>query len=287
MKRHIVCVSVLMLAFSAILALSCEKRALPESDAAADNRQKLYTQIEAALCSGMTSLELPIDGNVCDVEGMLARIGRESVYARTMLLKYAWNLKQRNGQTMLYLNFSYTQAWGNNIRRLKQEAREIAARIVQNNIDTNYSDAEKALLLHDVLCNACRYDDAASPQSRWGYGAFVRKCVVCEGYAEAYAMLLDAAGIPCRLVSGYALADMQPHLWNLVEFDGAWHHVDVTWDDADEITVYTYFLRDDSDFSRTHRWDSSAYPAADESVSLTEIEADLQRNFVARYFERT
>ena len=53
---------------------------------------------------------------------------------------------------------------------------------------------------------------------------------VCEGYARAFKVLCDEAGIPCVLVDGEALGE--PHMWNYVQMDdGKWYAVDVTWND--------------------------------------------------------
>lgn len=58
---------------------------------------------------------------------------------------------------------------------------------------------------------------------------------VCEGYAKAFKVLCDQAGIPCVLVSGTAKssdsAEAEPHMWNYVQIGNAWYAVDVTWND--------------------------------------------------------
>ena len=55
---------------------------------------------------------------------------------------------------------------------------------------------------------------------------------VCEGYARAFKVLCDRAGIPCVLVDGLAYAAPGgEHMWNYVEVEGQWYAVDVTWND--------------------------------------------------------
>ena len=57
---------------------------------------------------------------------------------------------------------------------------------------------------------------------------------VCEGYARAFKVLCDAAGIPCVLVDGQATnssGQTEAHMWNYAQVDGAWYAVDVTWND--------------------------------------------------------
>lgn len=53
---------------------------------------------------------------------------------------------------------------------------------------------------------------------------------VCEGYARAFKVLCDKAGIPCVLTDG--TANGGAHMWNYASVDGTWYAVDVTWDDT-------------------------------------------------------
>ncbi len=87
------------------------------------------------------------------------------------------------------------------------------------------SQAEKALLVHDMLCLGFEYD--LSLESRDLYGFFVNKKGTCQGYAWAYMAILREMGIECE----FAASDSIEHIWNLVKIDGEWYHVDVTWDD--------------------------------------------------------
>ena len=102
----------------------------------------------------------------------------------------------------------------------------------------SFSDPmEQALAAHDYLMTCCAYnwDTAANnnaPSSTESYvysayGALVDEDAVCQGYALAYKLILNEVGIPCVTVSSSAMN----HMWNLVQLDNKWYHVDVTWDD--------------------------------------------------------
>ena len=52
---------------------------------------------------------------------------------------------------------------------------------------------------------------------------------VCNGYAEAMALLMTCVGIENQIVTG--TADNELHAWNQVCLDGNWYQVDATWDD--------------------------------------------------------
>lgn len=117
------------------------------------------------------------------------------------------------------------------------------------------SDYDKAKYFHDYLVLNTEYNDAdiSNPHSALhsAYSCIVNKEAVCDGYAGAYKILCENAGIPCEIVSGYAKNNYEnvgvgeSHAWNIVYLDGNWYHTDVTWDDPtgmdkDYIT-YAYF----------------------------------------------
>lgn len=52
---------------------------------------------------------------------------------------------------------------------------------------------------------------------------------ICEGYARAFKVLCDAAGVSCVIADGDGGG--VSHMWNNVCIDGKWYGVDVTWDD--------------------------------------------------------
>jgi hypothetical protein len=117
------------------------------------------------------------------------------------------------------------------------------------------SDLEKALALHDYLVLNCAYNWAVATETEKNmttsnpvfsaYGALVNQDAVCQGYALAYELLLQEVGIQCVM----ATSDTMKHAWNMVKLDGAWYHVDTTWDDPTPNTegqvFHTYFLISD------------------------------------------
>lgn len=115
--------------------------------------------------------------------------------------------------------------------KMEQNADKLLEGIVDNN---RLSDVEKALLLHDRLALWCEYDpyyletQTITWQAAIAYGALVARQAVCQGYAQAYAYLLEKVGIDSYVVSSTQLN----HAWNIVYINGAAYHTDVTWDDA-------------------------------------------------------
>ena len=137
-------------------------------------------------------------------------------------------------------------------------------------------EEEKALRLHDYLVHICdcdvtvKDDKVYSTLARTAYSALVRRKAVCEGYAMAYRLLLNAAGI----VSDVAIDRGSHHIWNYVRIRDRWYHVDVTWDDPVLIGAprrgrrisHRHFLMSDNKARRTghKRWNVRGLPPADD-----------------------
>lgn len=115
-------------------------------------------------------------------------------------------------------------------------------------VDPNWDTVRKCMFLNDYLCTHMAYD-IVNRQKRNIYQALIEGSGVCEGYAKAFWYLADKLGINCRLVSSNALN----HEWTIVEIDGNWYHIDVTWNDAltnnadvPGRALHKYFLIDDA-----------------------------------------
>lgn len=99
------------------------------------------------------------------------------------------------------------------------------------------SDYKKELIIHDEIINQVQYafDNKGNPSvEKWAHsivGVFDTSYnkVVCERYAKAFQLLMNACGIECIYIPG--TANGSGHGWNKVKLDGDWYNVDVTWDD--------------------------------------------------------
>lgn len=152
---------------------------------------------------------------------------------------------------------------------------------------------DRLLLLHDILVDETEYDAAAAEllslgtaeddelhQSASAYGCLVNRRAVCSGYAAAFQLMAVRLGAECRRVKGIELRDGAPHEWNLLNLDGAWYHVDVTWDDPvfagdalDGYRSYDYFCVTTDEILENHALDDP-----DSCPSCTAAEA----NYYAR-----
>jgi len=115
-----------------------------------------------------------------------------------------------------------------------------------------------ALWLHDWLVYNANYDYTYT--NYHPSGVLLNGTGVCQSYAEAYSLLLDAFSIENMVLS----APEMNHAWNLVKIDGEWCHIDCTWDDPGTggAENYTYFGMNDALMERDHVWNTETYPAS-------------------------
>lgn len=135
----------------------------------------------------------------------------------------------------------------------------------------NTSDFDKELFVHDAIINSCVYSDKDILSESTVEGVFVEKSAKCSGYARAFKLLLEKAGIESVLVHGTATdfdGNSVKHMWNAVRLDGSWYFTDITWDDpvSDDGTDYCrhlFFNMNSALLNRTHSEYSFTYPCTD------------------------
>lgn len=94
-------------------------------------------------------------------------------------------------------------------------------------VDETWSDLEKVLYFNGYLASHYRYDPTIGLDSYDVYHFLKNKEGVCQAYYLTCKALLDACGIP----STYAKSETAKHIWNVLQLDGKWYHLDVTWND--------------------------------------------------------
>lgn len=103
-------------------------------------------------------------------------------------------------------------------------------------IPADASDFEKELYIHDYIVKNCDYDDSRDVTASMTYSCIVAGSAACEGYAKAAKYLLEKAEIECFTLVGDAQnfeGENESHMWNIVNIDGEYYHLDTTWDDPD------------------------------------------------------
>ena len=134
-------------------------------------------------------------------------------------------------------------------------------RIYGQLVDEDMSDYEKVKAIYKGVMARTEYDydfyeaslageaPAGSKQVLTGtwIGLVEGSDMVCGGYADSVATLLDMAGIPNLQISGESADGSMGHAWNKVLLDGVWYNLDATWGDTSR-NPSAYFLRSDSVF---------------------------------------
>lgn len=124
-----------------------------------------------------------------------------------------------------------------------------------------------AVAVHDMLVRNVDYKNDGKISHTMA-APLAMKYGVCDGFSKAYKFVMDGLGIPCIVISGEAqdpaTIKIEPHAWNMVQLDGKWCHVDVTFDKGlkgNDFPRYDYFGLSDGDILIDHIYDKQLYPA--------------------------
>lgn len=125
------------------------------------------------------------------------------------------------------------------------------------------------LRIHDILSRNIRYVAGENPELHSIVGPLTKKTGVCEGYAKTLKFILDALSIPSIVIVGMGYNQLtnqeEPHAWNLVQIDGEWTHIDLTFDTTireHDVPRYDYFGLSNNEILKDHKYDVSLYPEA-------------------------
>ena len=124
----------------------------------------------------------------------------------------------------------------------------------------NADDLETEVFINDYLVSHCEYDPDAE-MCHSAYGALVGGKAVCDGYAHAFQLLCNKAGIACSVIEGTSDFNEDKdtgHMWNCVQVGGDWYNADVTWNDINKTQFfcerYFYLNIDDKEIKTDHRF---------------------------------
>ena len=136
--------------------------------------------------------------------------------------------------------------------------------------DTDGSDYEKALWLHDWLLKQLDYDHSLKWSS--AESALTRKLGTCQAYESAYSKLLTAAGI----TNAETRDTYDGHTWNAMKLDGKWYQVDCTWDDTKDNyynfdQTHLYFGLTDELMALAHNGHDQIYTASGYGTRSTSL----------------
>ena len=135
-------------------------------------------------------------------------------------------------------------------------------------VNENATVEEKIKSVHDYIINNTKYDRSrkngeSEYHSDTAYGALYEGYAVCGGYSDTMSLFLNRMNIP----NFKASSDM--HIWNVVNVNGQWLNLDLTWDDPISIDgldylEYDFFLIDSQRMlkleKKEHNFNADTYP---------------------------
>lgn len=206
--------------------------------------QNLYDQIDD-LEQTLTFTETELTTE--EVEGVLQRLQYQPEFF--WLDGYTYFVQGSDYQ--VECNWKYTDP-----AALRPQVEEAAAQALAI-LPADAQDYDKALLLHDWLCDHIVYQYSQDGSDQDLYGALVNGQCVCAGYSAAYEYLLRQAGVEAETVRGTADngTNVESHAWTKLVLDGEIYYTDVTWDDHEDFPDghnYSWFALTSDQMDVTH-----------------------------------
>lgn len=215
-----------------------------------------------------------VTGLRTDVDRFYDTVRIRASGAQANLLKFGLGQYQ-SYEEFRVLDVRFTYRIGRfKLRQMEQDVAAEVKRIGKILFHAGMPPEVKVYLAHNYLTTTVTYDlkadnDLEMSYRQSAYGALLRHRCVCQGYANAFKLLMDAAGVYCEIVVGPILGTDEYHAWNIVRLSGRKHcHIDVTWDDTNAHRPgYMYFCRSDRYFDGKRAWERSLHTPCEEGVT--------------------
>lgn len=109
------------------------------------------------------------------------------------------------------------------------------------NIKEEMSSYDKIKLFHNHIVTNTEYDKDNVTDTYTAYELLTTGKAICGGYSDIMSIYLNIIGIQNYKVTS------ENHIWNLVNLDGTWYHLDITWDDpvasdGKQYLIHNFFL---------------------------------------------
>jgi hypothetical protein len=248
-----------------------DARLHPESTA--DGIEKLAGMIDEQIDAGQSSGDFyvknvskddidNINEYICCLNGSVYKYSiLEKRSSDVMKVRMVYNLSDNY---YVYRMYKYNET-EEDAPETANELYKKVVEILDSVISPGMTDYEKELAIHDYIVTNCEYGypDTDNENAYTTYGALVDQKAVCNGYAEAMALLLTCVDIENDIMTG--TADGELHAWNRVKLDGDWYQLDATWDDPipdrGDFAGHMYFNVTDDIMDDSHDWTKEAFEA--------------------------
>lgn len=212
-----------------------------------NKQKKIYRQIQEACKKYKSKVKVdPVKKENCLVAFSALTYDHPEFY----WLNNEGTTFQRIGGKIVQVQFDIDKNAKKNSKKIATEAQKIIKK--SKKYSTTY---EKIKCLYKSLIDLAEYKKGKHDQDI--RSAFLEKNTVCNGYSEAFLYLCKSIGINCAYAQGKS--HREPHAWNLVEIEGKYYWIDVTWGDSSSDTTktrdkisYQYLCVTDKEFFRDH-----------------------------------
>jgi transglutaminase-like putative cysteine protease len=234
-----------------------------------DSAETLGTAIAYHMTRFDETLTIPYTGDTEDMQQTMDAawewIERHHIYVYRLSRGGESKWIEHNGVFNLQMKLNYDMT--------ASEAAQVQERVneVIRDMPRDLDEVGKVKYVNDYVVSHTAYnlDSLASPYTP--YSILFNGEGVCEGYALTTLLLLEAAGIEARYISGEVASGL--HAWNLVRVNNEWYHLDTTWNDPVPNQPgngrLDYFLVSDATLRADHTWAFGRYPVtATQNIQL-------------------
>ncbi|GGG22736.1 transglutaminase domain-containing protein [Paenibacillus abyssi] len=232
-----------LLLFVIIVGLGSELKFMPviADSSSISSLAELKTRIASNLLIRNEEFSVQYSGDKDELSASLPAVIMEALetddYTGYIVDSYFYTIQTWSSNAKIKLEFVYRESQ-EQTAFVDRRVSAILTDIIKNGMD----DDQIVKQIHDWIIYNVAYD--RSYQRYTAYDALDSGLAVCQGYSLLANKMLNMAGIPSRIVEGtVATGD---HAWNLVQVDGVWYHMDVTWNDPlpdrGRKADYTYFF---------------------------------------------
>lgn len=216
-----------------------------------DSEKSLYSALYYGIENMSETIDLPQGYSGDEYEKVFTLLYRQE--PQFFFLDTQYSVSERMTDAIMYYQVNYDE-----MLEMKSELDAVIEDVLFE-ISSLDSEYDKVLFIHDYIVENCEYSESATENSNSIYGCLIEKSAQCEGYAKTFLYLCRLSGINAMSIVGIT-DDNVNHEWNIVQIDGKFYNVDVTWDDpynspdAVEDNIWRFYLnlRDDEMIGITH-----------------------------------
>lgn len=145
---------------------------------------------------------------------------------------------------------------------------ETMSEVIDELITDGMSDYDKEKAIYDWQVAWVHYNSEnlnpiseGSNETHTPYGVLRSHSAICVGNATTFKLFMDALDIPCMIIHSTEYGE---HAWDIVQLDGEWYHVDVTFDgtNTQEPSYSSFNVPDSIKDDGSWPWDHDVIPAA-------------------------